>query len=213
MVEYSTSDCANSNFFCKPMGFKEENVPDYENVKLYSSFGELGLEKNRLKFPKTIFFDEEFSHIYITEGRPAARISVFTNKGYFMTSFKHHNMKYPWGITKNKENIYVTDTHADSVFLFMQDGRSCKIKKVGKFYGSGENQFAYPKSIAVSKLGNVYIRVARGAGRPANLRAGPRAARGCGPSFIIGPRALRAEFYCCGPLARNRPAVGPHNTY
>ena len=60
---------------------------------------------------------------------------------------------------------------------------------------------------------HMQCRVVRGAGRSANLRAGPRAARGCGPSFIIGPRTLRAEFCCCGPLARNRPAVGPHNTY
>ena len=29
-------------------------------------------------------------------------------------------------------------------------------------------------------------------------RAGPQA-RGCGPSIIISLRALRAEFFCCGP--------------
>ena len=152
MVEYLTSERTNPNSICEV-----KSVPDYENLQYYFSFGELGLENNRIQFPKTIFFDEQSSKIYITEGRPAARISVYTNNGYLITSFKHHKMIYPWGITNNEDNIYVTDTHADSVFLFMQDGMSCNIKKVGKFYGRGENQFSYPKSIAVCKLGNVYI--------------------------------------------------------
>ena len=145
MVEYSNPIC------------KVKSVPDYENLQFNFSFGELELERNRIECPKSIFFDEQWSQIFITEGRPAGRISVFTHNGYFITSFKHHKMVYPWGITKSNDNIYVTDTHADSVFLFSQDGRSCNVKKVGKSYGRGKNQLSYPKGIAVCKLGNVFI--------------------------------------------------------
>ena len=120
------------------------------------SFGEVGTGIN-IQSPKSIVTDEEMSQIYLTEGMLAPRILVFTNSGYLITSFKHKQMKYPWGIAKNKDNIYVTDTHADAVFLFKQDERICKIIKIGKNYGSGIDQFSYPKSIAVCKKGNVYI--------------------------------------------------------
>ena len=127
------------------------------NYQLNYSFGELGYGNNRVQSPKSIFIDEEMSQIYVTEGRVAPRILVFTYSGYLITCFKHKTMKYPWGITKNKDNIYVTDTHTDAVFLFKQNERVCGVIKVGQFYGSGDNQFSYPKSIAISKNGNVYI--------------------------------------------------------
>ena len=127
------------------------------NYELKYSFGEIGSGNNRVQSPKSIFIDEEMSHIYVTEGRVAPRILVFTYSGSLITCFKHETMKYPWGIAKNKDNIYVTDTHTDAVFLFKQNERVCDIIKVGQFYGSGDNQFSYPKSIAVCKNGNVYI--------------------------------------------------------
>ena len=127
------------------------------NYQLKYSFGELGAGNNRVESPKSIFVDEEMSKIYVTEGRVAPRILVFTCSGYLITCFKHKTMKYPWGIAKNKDNIYVTDTHSDAVFLFKQNERVCDVIKVGQFYGSGDNQFSYPKGIAVCKNGNVYI--------------------------------------------------------
>ena len=48
-------------------------------------------------------------------------------------------------------------------------------------------------------LRRLRTRVACGAGRPAGPRAARGLARGCGPSIIISLRALRAEFFCCGP--------------
>eukprot|EP00800_Vazella_pourtalesii_P012513 TRINITY_DN293_c0_g1_i9.p1 TRINITY_DN293_c0_g1~~TRINITY_DN293_c0_g1_i9.p1 ORF type:complete len:409 (+),score=94.70 TRINITY_DN293_c0_g1_i9:373-1599(+) len=128
-------------------------VPDYQAMRPVVAVGKLGNAPGELFYPHAVAIDSN-DRIFITQ--LLARISVFSVKGEFLTSFSHQDMRGPYGVAIHGDNLYVTDIVVDSIFHFKIATDFPLIAKRGSF-GQQIGKFNSPRNLAVSNNGDVYV--------------------------------------------------------
>ena len=97
--------------------------------------------------------------IFVAEGRSLtsrARISVFSERGDFLTSFTPQDMRQPYGLAIHGDYLYVTDTKLHAIFQFKMEPQFSLVTKQGK-EGSQIGEFNYLRNLTVSTNGDVYV--------------------------------------------------------
>ena len=133
-------------------------VPDYSHMRLVVAVCEEGKARGELCHPKAVAIDSN-NRIFVAEGnlrQSYARISVFSQRGEILISFRHQDMVYPWGVAIHGDNLYVSDYEAHSIFHFKTDTNFPLVAKVGT-KGSRVGEFNHPRNLAVSNYGDVYV--------------------------------------------------------
>ncbi|KAI6649175.1 NHL repeat containing protein [Oopsacas minuta] len=134
-------------------------VPKYDNMRQVVAVGKNGRAPGELYNPKDVTVDPNTNNIFVTEGEfygSLARISIFSEKGDYLDSFTHQDMKCPHGIAIHGEYVYITDTEVDAVFCFKKRNDYSLITKVG-ILGTQIGEFNFPYSLSVSSTGDVYV--------------------------------------------------------
>ena len=93
-------------------------------------------------------------YIYVTDSKNGL-IHIFSQTGDYINHFGDPYLTWPWGILIHLDNIYVTDTRQNAIFLFRLTDLKM-VKKVGK-EGSGKRRFRYPKQLAISPNQHLYV--------------------------------------------------------
>ena len=132
-------------------------VPNYLNMKPVVTVGKKGKAPGELYSPQGVAIDTN-NRIFIAEGGVLehTRISVYSEKGEFLTSFTHQDFRCPRGITIHEDNLYVTDTQKHAIFQFKIESDFPLVAKQGT-EGSQIGEFNSPTNIAVSSHGEVYV--------------------------------------------------------
>ena len=131
-------------------------VPDYLGMKPLVAVAKRGYAPGELFLPQGIAFDSE-NRIFVAEGFVHAkhsRISIFSDKGEFLDSFKHPDLNSAHGLAIHGDNLYVTDYAGYAIFHF-------KIAKdfplVSKHDTERASTDTFSYSIIVSTTGKVYF--------------------------------------------------------
>ena len=139
-------------------------VPDYKAMRPVVAVGKRGTAPGELHYPCAVAIDCS-NRIFVTEGSPSqshgflnfhARISVFSERGDFLTCFSHQDMRFLWGIAIHRDNLYVTDVEVHFIFHFKIETDFPLVAKRGT-KGRIVGEFSYPRSLAVSNNGDVYV--------------------------------------------------------
>ena len=99
-----------------------------------------------------LFFDENTQQIYIAE-YVNSRVQVMSLQGKFITSFRQDVLKKPWGISVNKDHIFVTDIEHDFLFKFCKN----TLKLLNSTKGSEKLQLSFPHGLCTDTNGDVYV--------------------------------------------------------
>ena len=84
------------------------------------------------------------------------RISVFSEKGKFLTSFTHQDFRRPLGLDIHGGNLYVLDIQVHAIFQFKIETDFPLVSRQG-INGSQIGEFDSPTNLAVSTHGEVYV--------------------------------------------------------
>ena len=134
-------------------------VPNYQTMRSVVTVGKRGRVPGELYYPRTVAVDSNNS-IFVAEGSPLlsshVRISVFSERGEFLTSFTPQDMREPHGLAIHGDYLYVTDRKLDAIFQFKMEPQFSLVTKQGK-EGSQIGHFKWPLNLAVSTNGDVYV--------------------------------------------------------
>ena len=100
-----------------------ENVPNYQTMRPVVAVGKRGKTPGELYYPRAVVVDSN-NRIFVAEGRASeshARISVFSERGYFLTCFTPQDMRGPYGLAIHGDYLYVTDTELHAIFQFKME--------------------------------------------------------------------------------------------
>ena len=128
-------------------------VHDYQAMRPVVAVGRQGKAPGELYYPCAVAIDSN-NRIFVTEFSHT-RISVFSERGEFLSCFSHQDMREPRGIAIHGDNLYVTDTRVHSILHFNIKNFSLVAKR--GFRGQQVGEFNYPRSLAVSNNGDVYV--------------------------------------------------------
>ena len=140
--------------------FEEEVslVPNYQTMRPVVTVGKWGKAPGELSFPNAVAIDSN-NRIFAVEGRASklhARISVFSERGDFLTSFIPQDMREPHGLAIHGDYLYVTDTVLHAIFQFKMEPQFSLVTKQGN-KGSQIGEFNCPHNLTVSTNGDVYV--------------------------------------------------------
>ena len=140
--------------------FEEEVplVPNYLTMVAAVAVAKQGTAPGDLFEPHAVIIGSN-NRIFITEGnspRSHARISVFSERGKFLTNFTPHDMRVPEGLAIHGDYLYVTDTELDAIFQFKMEPQFSLVTKQGS-KGSQIGEFNFPRNLTVSTNGDVYV--------------------------------------------------------
>ena len=140
--------------------FEEEvsAVPNYKSMKPVVTIGKEGTTAGELAYPHAVAIDSN-NRIFVTEGNSISShpsVSVFSDRGEFLSSFKHQDMKCPYGVAIHGDNLYVTDGTGHAVFHFKVKTEFSLITKQGT-KGHQIGQFNNSRNLAVSTTGDLYV--------------------------------------------------------
>ena len=138
----------------------EWEVPDYSlkkepiltaGKKAIEKRKEKGKEKNDLD-ACGLFLDEYTQQIYIADFENG-RVQVMSVRGEDLRKLGRNVLRQPWGITVNKDHIFVTDAHYCSIFKF------CKstFELIDSTKDNKEYQLNEPLGICIDDNGDLYI--------------------------------------------------------
>ena len=132
-------------------------VPDYQAMRPVVAVGRMGMAPGELWYPHAIAIDSD-DRIFVTESffQSHGRVSVFSEKGEFLTCFSHQDMRELWGIAIHGDNLYVTDKKVHSIFHFKIETDFPLVAKRGT-KGQQVGRFNDPRNLAVSNNGDVYV--------------------------------------------------------
>ena len=133
-------------------------VPNYQTMRRVVAVGKQGKAPGELYCPEAVAVDSN-NRIFVTEGFAAfshARISVFSERGDFLTCFTHQDMREPHGLAIHGDYLYVTDIRSHAVFQFKMEPQFSLVTKQGN-RGSQIGEFNYPYNLTVSTNGDVYV--------------------------------------------------------
>ena len=129
-------------------------VPDYQAMRPVVAVGRQGTAPGELYYSNAVAIDSN-NRIFVADGSHA-RISVFSERGEFLTCFSLQDMRYPYGIAIHGDNLYVTDREVHSIFHFKIETNFPLVAKRGT-KGRIVGKFNYPRNLAVSNNGDVYV--------------------------------------------------------
>ena len=130
----------------------EWEVPDYSlKKKPILTAGKKGKGKKVLD-AEGLFFDENTQQIYIAY-YGNSRVQVMSLQGEFITSFGQDVLMYPWGISVNKDHIFVTDTGHHSLFKFCKN----TLELLNSTKGSEELQLSGPHGLCIDTNEDVFV--------------------------------------------------------
>ena len=101
-----------------------------------------------------LFFDEDTQQIYIADWSNN-QVQVMSLQGEFITRFGQdalHKMYEPWGISVNKDHIFVTVGH-HSLFKFCKN----TLELLNSTKGSEVFQLSIPRGLCIDTNGDVYV--------------------------------------------------------
>ena len=133
-------------------------IPNYLNMRPVVTAVKKGKAPGELYCPQAVAIDTN-NRIFIAEGSKLEshrRISVFSEKGEYLTSFTHQDFGCPFCMTIHGDNLYVTDIEVHAIFQFKIETDFPLIAKQGT-KGSQIGEFDFPYSLAVSTHGEVYV--------------------------------------------------------
>ena len=135
----------------------EETHNDYSFDHLIACV-KFGQNPGELWFSHGLTIDTNTNQIYVTEGYTGnfARVSIFSETGEFLNKFSHPDMKCPCGIAVHRDNVYISDMEAHSVFHFKVEADFRLIARKGS-KGSGNGQFDQPCQLTVSTNGDLFV--------------------------------------------------------
>ena len=134
------------------------SVPNYQNMRPVVTVVKEGKAPGELLSPHAVAIDIN-NRIFIAEGSVSqqhARISVFSEKGEYQTSFTHQYFKCPRGIAIHGDNLYVTDTQVHAIYKFKIETDFPLVAEQGS-EGTQTGEFITPTNLAVSTQGDVYV--------------------------------------------------------
>ena len=130
----------------------EWEVPDYSLKKEpILTAGKKGKGKKELD-AMGLFLDEDTQQIYIADFGNS-RVQVMLLQGEFITSFGQDVLQLPWGISVNKDHIFVTDWVHNSLFKFCKN----TLKLLNSTKGSEELQLSEPHGLCIDTNGDVFV--------------------------------------------------------
>ena len=134
-------------------------VPDYQAMRPVVAVGKRGRAPGELLHPSAVAIDSN-NLIFVAEGSLEyvlqARISVFSERGKFLSCFSHQDMIFPCGIAIHGDNLYITDREVHSIFHFKIGTNFPLVAKRGT-RGRIVGKFNSPRNLAVSNNGDVYV--------------------------------------------------------
>ena len=136
-------------------------IPPMQEIPNYAAFqqpivavGKQGSDPGALNGPYGVSIELESGHIYVTD-MGNSRIQIFSQTGDYLNQFGHQHLYSPCGILIHQDSIYVTDWEHNAIFLFKLP-LITMIKRVGK-KGSGNEEFNYPRQLAISPNQLLYV--------------------------------------------------------
>ena len=130
----------------------ECEVPNYSLKKEpILTAGKKGKGENELD-AVGLFFDEDTQQIYIADC-VNERVQVMSLQGKFITRFGQDVLQLPWGISVNKDHIFVTDVGHHFLFKFCKN--TLELQNSTK--GSEELQLSGPLGLCIDINGDVYV--------------------------------------------------------
>ena len=130
----------------------EWEVPNYSQKKFpILTAGKKGKGKKELD-AEGLFFDENTQQIFIADCGNN-RVQVMLLQGEFITSFGLNVLQLPWGISVNKDHIFVTDRGHNSLFKFCKN----TLKLLNSTKGSEELQLSEPLGLCIDTNGDVFV--------------------------------------------------------
>ena len=133
-------------------------VPNYLTMRSVVTVEKRGRAPGELHSPNAVAVDSN-NRIFVSEGLGSelhARISVFSERGDFLTCFKPEDMREPWGLAIHGDYLYVTDTKLHAIFQFKMEPQFSLVTKQGN-EGSQIGEFNSPRNLTVSTNGDVYV--------------------------------------------------------
>ena len=133
-------------------------VPNYQTIRPVVAVGKEGRAPGELFCPRAVTIDSN-NRIFVAEGGimlSHARISVFSERGEFLTCFTHQDMRQPSGLAIHGDYMYVTDTWLHAIFQFKMEPQFSLVTKRGNGV-SQIGEFSYPRNLTVSTNGDVYV--------------------------------------------------------
>ena len=135
-------------------------VPNYHTMRPVVAVVKYGRSPGELYCPSAVRIDSN-NRIFIAEGisflsAPHARISVFSERGEFLTSFTPQDMRSLYGLAIHGDYLYVTDTELHAIFQFKMEPQFSLVTKRGT-RGSQIGEFNQPLNLTVSTNGDVYV--------------------------------------------------------
>ena len=130
----------------------EWEVPNYSLKKEpILTAGKKGKGKKELA-AAGLFLDEDTQQIYIAD-YGNSRVQVMSLQGEFITSFGQDVLQGPWGISVNKDHIFVTDGGHRSLFKFCKN----TLELLNSTKGSKELQLSEPLGLCIDTNGDVFV--------------------------------------------------------
>ena len=133
-------------------------IPNYLTMRPVVTVVKRGEALGQLCNPRGVAIDTN-NRIFIvemSESKSLRRISVFSEKGEYLTCFTHQDFRFPSGITIHGDNLYVTDIEVHAIFQFKINTDFPLVAKQGT-KGSQIGEFNLPSNLAVSTHGEVYV--------------------------------------------------------
>ena len=160
VFEYSTKQLEDAVSVLGEFVEKDVTVPNYRTLVQPSiSVGKEGTAEGELKWPGGLAFDEKSQLIFVGNGGCAGigkgRISVFTIKGEYVSSFCDGLFNEPGGIAVYGNEIFISDTYLHSIFKLKLSSFEL-IKKIGS-NGVGVGEFNCPQKLSLTTDGTVYV--------------------------------------------------------
>ena len=182
-------------------------IPNYLKMRPVVTVGKEGKAPGELCGPQGVAIDTN-NRIFITEGSESKshrRISVFSEKGEYLTSFTHQYFRCPNGITIHGDNLYVTDLEVHAIFQFKIETDFPLVAKQGT-EGFQIGEFNLPTNLAVSTHGEVYVTDYRNY-RVQILNSSLQHLRSLTEQPIQGPRDIKLTADEVYVLCKDNPSV------
>ena len=123
-----------------PIVDQEDRIAALLSVPNYSAFqksivvdSEGGSTPRGLIEPRGLTIEPTTEYIYVTDSNNCL-IHIFSQTRDYINHFKDQYLSRPWGILIHLDNIYVTDTQQQVIFLFRLPDLKM-VKKVGSYQG------------------------------------------------------------------------------
>ena len=135
-------------------------VPNYPTMRPVVAVRRRGKAPGELFYPNAVAVDSNY-RIFVAEGNAnvfasPARISVFSERGDFLTCFTPQDMRAPNGLSIHGDCLYVTDEKLHSIFQYKMEPQFSLVTKQGK-EGSQIGEFNSPRNLTVSTNGDVFV--------------------------------------------------------